>query len=596
MKPFCVFLNEFSGAGSKDVLVFSDPVGFVKCSSHEEVPARFAELEKALDGGYYLAGSISYELGHYFLAAPPSRESSFPLFAFGIFHSPLRISLECFLASLPGDEYAVTNGHYTLPFREYAGVFSGIKDHLEKGNTYQVNLSFKYKFDLTGSPEAVFADMIRRQNAPYGSFVTYDEWAILSASPELFFRRNNGVITVRPMKGTIARGASPGEDDGNRRRLANSEKDRAENIMIVDLLRNDLGMISETGSVTPLSVFDIERYETLFQMTSTVRSTVKKGIDLLGLFGGMFPSGSVTGAPKKRTVEIIRASEKEERLIYTGGLGFISPSRDSVFSVAIRTVLLDTSKAKGEMGLGSGLVHGSDPVSEYEECLLKGKFFTGSPRVRPFSLLETMLWENGSVFLLDLHLKRLSKSAEYFSVKYDIGHIRETLAKETGWFVPPQKYRVRLLVDTAGNPSIGSSQILDQPPALAVKTLLSKKRTDKRDIFLYHKTTNRDIYDTEFSLAREAGFFDVLFTNSDDQLTEGAITNVLIMNDGEYFTPPLECGLLPGIFREHLLSIAQIPITEKVLYSKDLVRADKIFLMNSVRKLVPAILVTDQRC
>jgi len=593
MDNIFIFLNMSSNDTRHTAMVFQDPVALITCDNPDEIEGCFNNLDKALSEGFFVAGFLAYELGYHFLEIPFDKRSPFPLLCFGIFESLTKMTVDKFLSLLSEkaehEGFQITNDSYSVLRDKYYQDIAYIKSHLRNGNTYQVNHTFKYKFDFNGSPEAFFTALLKRQKVPYAGFVQLDRWAILSLSPELFFQRDDKEIIVRPMKGTMERGQTPMEDESNSRFLENSIKNRSENIMIVDLMRNDLGKISETGSVRPDGLFSIEKYNTLFQMTSTIRSDVKKGISWHRLFKEIFPSGSVTGAPKKRTMEIIKDVEEEERNIYTGSIGYILPDGQSLFNVAIRTALIDKDTGKAEMGIGSGVIYDSEPEKEYDECLLKGSFLTGLKTEPDFDLIETMLWEKGIYFLLDLHLKRLEESARHFSYPFDKNGIVSSLKSVSGSLDQSKTCRIRLLLNKAGKCKI-SHDTIDDVPEMPVKVTISDKRTSRTDTLLQHKTTNRWLYDREHSKYRENGFFDVLFFNSDGELTEGAITNVIIKKEDELFTPPLSCGALAGVYREFLLHALGVPIKEKVLYLEDLKKADEIFLTNSVRKLIPAIL------
>lgn len=587
-----ILFNTILNDTRREAIVFQNPVELITCNDIDEVDDCFRRLDKAISEGFFAAGFLSYELGYHFLGIPFDGKSRFPLFCFGVFESLKKLPVDKLTRLLSKEtdaqHFQAWNGHYSIPRDIYCRDITHIKNHLMHGNTYQVNYTFKYKFDFAGSAEALFTALIKRQEVPYAGFLDLDRWTILSLSPELFFQRNRNEIFVRPMKGTIERGRTPVEDDINHQLLANSIKNRAENIMIVDLLRNDLGKISETGSVRPHELFSIEKYKTLFQMTSTIRSNVKKDITWHELFRKIFPSGSVTGAPKKRTMEIIREAEKEERNIYTGSIGYIAPSGQALFNVAIRTALIDKTTGKAELGIGSGIVYDSEAEKEYDECLLKGSFLTGLGVTEDFDLIETMLWENGSYFLLDLHLKRLEKSAGYFSYPYARDKVTSSLNRISFSLDRSRKYRVRLLLNRAGKVMVSPAPFEDLE--YPVKVTISNKRTSKSDVFLRHKTTNRRLYDSELSEHKKSGFFDCLFFNNNGELTEGAITNVIIRKGEDFFTPPLSCGALGGVYREYLLEAYRPLIKEKVLYLEDLKNADEILLVNSVRKIVPAVL------
>ena len=354
-------------------------------------------------------------------------------------------------------------------------------------------------------------------------------------------------ITTRPMKGTARRGRTTGEDREIAVRLANDTKNRAENVMIVDLIRNDLGRICGFGSVRVENLFDVERYPTLWQMTSTVSGELRPDVGYEQIFRALFPCGSITGAPKIRAMQLLAQIEDRPRGIYTGAIGFFS-LEESVFNVGIRTLVLEDGKAS--MGVGGGIVIDSEPSAEFYECQLKAEFLTRS--AEPFSLIETMLW-NGSYPLMDFHLDRLADSADYFGCTCDRAEVEAALLAEASRFTDRRRRKVRLLLDADGSIHIECGILPETAgeDASAVRVCISEKRTDPTDRFLFHKTTNRKLYESAFATASDAGFVDVLFLNTRGELTEGAISNVLIEKDGRWSTPPRHlwrfAGCIPPI-------------------------------------------------
>ena len=378
------------------------------------------------------------------------------------------------------------------------------------------------------------------------------------------------------MKGTIRRGDSPEEDRRLARALRESRKDRAENLMVVDLIRNDLGRVCRPGSIRVSSLFEVEKYATLHQMTSTVRGTLRNAVTYFDIFKALFPGGSVTGAPKIRTMQIIKKLECGSRNIYCGALGMVLPKQKAVFNLPIRTVSLRGKR--GEMGIGSGIVWDSDADSEFQECLLKARFLTCGNK--DFSLLETILWEKGGYSLLNSHLERMKASARYFGFLFNEARIRSRLKAQAKGFSRHNHYKVRLLLDKNGTPRLFHERLL---PAQKVQNYvaLSAKKTDPKSAFYYHKTTNRVLYDSEYALYAKKGFFDVIFLNSRNEVTEGAISNIIVQKKGRLYTPPVSSGLLAGLMRSYLLKKGII--SEKKIYPAELYRAERIFLCNSVR-------------
>ncbi|MGB9612645.1 MAG: aminodeoxychorismate synthase component I [Candidatus Margulisiibacteriota bacterium] len=355
-------------------IIFSDkkficPSFIIQCFKLSEVEDAFAELEKALKRGFFLAGFLSYEAGQAFeKTLAHNKTYQFPLLCFGAYYQPSKTAF--FPAS---SRPKISQFKINLTKTEYLAAINQIKNHLVAGNTYQVNYSFKHKFKLIGDPFALYQISRKKQTTAYSAFIQTKDFLVLSLSPELFFKKQSAKITVKPMKGTMALGK------GNANKLKNDAKSQAENVMIVDLLRNDLSRIAKVGSVKTVRLFEVERLKTLYQMTSTIEAQIPKDIKLFELFRNLFPSGSVTGAPKIRTMEIIRDLEKEERKIYCGAIGFITPKKNMIFNVAIRTLLLTpcpwpAGTYHGEMGVGSGIVYDSNPEEEFAECLLKAKF------------------------------------------------------------------------------------------------------------------------------------------------------------------------------------------------------------------------------
>ena len=579
-----VFLetNRFDGDNLHSYL-FSNPIAVISCHKLEDVRAAFLELESHISRGYYAAGFISYEAGLSFeeTLTGIKIDRGFPFLWFGVYKKPTifthKEKLDLF--EHKHRPYAIKNLHSNVSKDKYVRDIKKIKDFIKKGETYQVNYTFKYKFDFSGSIYRFYKDLKAKQSVSYSALIKTASYSILSLSPELFFRKHKDHIEVRPMKGTLDRGRDLREDMRNMDRLNQSLKNRSENVMIVDLLRNDLGRISRAGTVRTKKLFEVERYETLLQMISVVKSKLKKDISLYDLFKAIFPSGSVTGAPKISTMKIINSLEGEPRRVYTGSVGFFAPDGKSVFNVAIRTALIDNKTKKGEMGIGSGIVIDSDADREFEECYLKANFITKNRR--DFKLIETMLWKpDKGYFLLKPHLERIKSSAEYFNFRFDGKYIERQLRRLGRGFKNDQDYRIRLLLDRRGEAEIGFSRINGSSEVAKVR--FSDKRVFSKDLFLYHKTTNRDLYTNEHKKWSRKGYFDVIFSNEKNQITEGSISNIIVKKGRFYYTPPVACGLLDGVFRKSLFKKRDFPIKEKVLYRKDISGADEVYVVNSV--------------
>jgi para-aminobenzoate synthetase/4-amino-4-deoxychorismate lyase len=570
--------------------LFLKPIRVVTANRLDKIPYLFAEIEAAVAEGLYVAGYLSYEAGYHFERFSGSLPiaAGQPLAWFGIYSTPAIFdhARGCFLGPAPvplSRKTEETAGPVTqnltleIGKAEYCNRILEIKGRIAAGETYQVNFTDRVSFSPPASPADTFAALAKQQPVTYSAFMNVVGHHILSFSPELFFRIEGSRIVTRPMKGTMSRGLDVHEDAQAALRLRHDEKNRSEHVMIVDLLRNDLGRICNTGSIQVDGLFSIEKYETLLQMTSTVSGVLRPKISYYNIFQSLFPSGSVTGAPKIKTMGIIRELEREPRGVYTGAIGFISPGGASVFNVAIRTLVMRDGRA--QMGVGGGIVADSDPADEYRECLLKAAFLTRSRH--EFQLIETMLWKK-EFFLLSMHLERMESSASYFKFAFDRTAVLSRLQELSDSFTAGVSYRVRLLLESDGNFTLAGSELHDELYTGSI--WLSPERTSSTDVFMRHKTTQREIYDRGYAEARAAGFDEAIFQNEKSEITEGGISNIFIRKAGKLFTPPLSCGVLPGVFRRHLLE-TDATAEEKVLTVEDLKAADAVFLCNSVRGL-----------
>lgn len=579
--------------------LFLRPERIVSTFQIDKIKDCFAQLNEALKEGYYAAGFLSYEAGEAFEERLRHREAyNFPLLWFGVYKEPLIYnhrkgafeSKKIPSISTPGvnpKSYSLKNIRPNISERSYLKAVARIKSLIARGFTYQVNYTFKLKFSFSGSPTALYLNLRNNQAVAYSALIKYrkgpDPFFILSFSPELFFRKKGQAILARPMKGTAERGKSIKKDSENVQQLRNCLKNRSENVMIVDLLRNDLGKISATGSVRVPRLFNVERYQTLLQMTSDIKSRLNSPDSFFDIFNHIFPSGSVTGAPKIKTMQLIRQLEKEPRNVYTGSIGFFSPERIGIFNVAIRTLLIDTRARAAEMGVGSGIVYDSNPEQEFAECRLKADFLT--KKAQSFQLIETMSWQPRKGFLfLRQHLRRLENSARYFDFFYNKKDILAALRKLERGF-KQTAYRVRLLLFKEGEVKLESALLISRKDCRP-KVYLSAKRTQSQDTFFYHKTTERKVYDREYKRCTRAGFYDVIFANEKGEVTEGAISNIFIRENGVFYTPPVSCGLLDGVYRRYLLTSKKHRVKEKVLFKEDLFSAEEVYLSNSVRGLV----------
>jgi len=575
-EPWLVF--EFANSeGDINPLIFKRPLKVIAAFAINEVLPCLKLVQEEVNNGYYAAGFLSYESAPAFDAAfNTNKESTMPLLWFGIFAEPENQSF-----SSTGT-YALTEWEPSVSLEEYNQSIQAIKDGIERGDTYQTNYTIRLHSHFEGDDFAFFEKLKKAQSSDYCAYINTGEYSILSASPELFFRLQDETITTRPMKGTIKRGKSFEEDEANARWLYLSEKNRAENVMIVDMLRNDLSLVAEFGTVQVPKLYEIEPYPTVYQMTSTITGRVAENTEPIDIFRALFPCASITGAPKVSTMKIIAELEPEPREVYCGAIGYITPNKEAVFNVPIRTVLIDQQSGIATYGVGGGITWDSTSEGEYDEVLAKASLLEED---RPeFELLESLLLEYGKYFLLKEHLERLKKSAKYFGFSVDI----ECIKKKLDEFASQNngKLKVRLLVNKKGVVTIDAQSILVQPTP--IKVILGGKPVDKDNTFLYHKTTNRSIY-TDFQLTKPSDVFDTLLWNKDEELTEFTNGNLVLELDGELWTPPVNSGLLAGTFREMLIKEGMI--REKVLTIADLQQSSKVWFINSVRKWLEVELV-----
>ena len=566
-----ILFDSFGGDQFASSWRFSGYVKTVVAVNPGEVVEVLNQVEKATSDGLYAAGFVSYEAASAFNqdlpSAPPA--DGLPLAWFALFRERHNVDA--------GEGLSASSAAVALEpakkYEEYAGDVGRIRDYIADGDCYQVNHTVPLLGTFQGNLQELYTRIGAAQRAPFCAYLDIGRFAILSASPELFFSLKDEIISTRPMKGTARRGRWAGEDLAAIEQLRDSPKEQAENLMIVDLLRNDLGIVAETGSVTVDALFEVETYPTVHQMTSAVSARLRPGTTLTDIFRSLFPCGSVTGAPKRRGMEIIAELEKAPRGIYCGAIGCVSPGGEALFSVAIRTLLFDTVTNKVTMGVGSAVTWDSDASDEYAECLSKGAFV--NQQGQNFRLIESLRLENGGYTLLDRHVARLSASAGYFGFICDQETVRQALsfhaAQTTGLC------KVRLLLAADGVMELASEALVERAGMLSVG--IGRIRVDSGDTLCYHKTTRREKLDRARSSRPDCD--EVLLLNEHGQLTEGSYNTLVVKLDGRLVTPPLSCGLLPGVLRNEMLE--QRRITERILYLDDLERADELWMINSVR-------------
>eukprot|EP00903_Cladosiphon_okamuranus_P000968 g966.t1 len=576
----------------RSALLFERPRDIVTCTCLEEVTPCLARLEAAQEEGLFAAGYLAYELGFAFEKKLRERFTGTgePLLWFGLYEAPEELDLDAartLLADAEKGETTTGSPRFDMDRAAYDKAFEAVRDHLAKGDIYQVNLTLRAAFAHEGPTERLFLDLLRRQPVEFAAFLKMQDRTVLSLSPELFLEREGTRLKTRPMKGTAPRGRFSSEDNRIALELASDPKQRAENTMIVDLMRNDLSRIAKTGTVRVTQLCEVERYQSLHQMTSTIEADIQAETGFSNIIENLFPCGSITGAPKLSAMQIAHDLETGPRGVYTGSIGYLAPGGDFRLNVAIRTLVLRRD-GTGEAGAGSGVVFDSGATPEYDECALKLKFL--SEKVPEFELLETLAFDPAEGFLLlDRHLRRLQQSAVYFGFSFQENDIRSALAAAATTYSSAQ--RVRLLLNAEGEVSLTATDLTPVDNSTVFNLALASEKTDPGNRFLYHKTTNRAFYDdTRSRYQAETGCQEVLFENENGYLTEGSYMTLFLRQNGKLLTPALKHGLLPGTFRAGLLECGLA--VEADLTRDDLALADEILLGNSVRGLVRARVLT----
>ena len=554
-------------------MALESPSEILVASALDEVRPTLSRAVEAAESGLIVGGFVSYEAAPAFDAAMLTHEpDSAPLAWFAVFETAELLDR----LPAPQDSRFPTSWQISLDEDEYAVAIQEIHRRIASGDTYQVNFTLSFDTDFQGDHWNLFRSLCRGQRADCCAYVDTGDLVICSASPELFFHLEQGSIRCKPMKGTAPRGRTLEEDLERARWLSESAKNQAENVMIVDMVRHDLGRIAVPGTVEVSRLWELEKFPSLYQLTSTVEARTEAGVN--EIFAALFPCASITGAPKIRAMEIINGLEKRPRGVYTGAIGVLGPGRRAHFNVAIRTVQIDCSSRRATYGTGGGIVWDSAATEEWAECQTKALVLR--PPAPDFELLETLRWDPEEGFLLlDRHLERLAESAAYFDFSF-FRHRAEGALIERSQELPDRPHRIRLLVDPDGELRVEASVIQDdrRPWELAI----ADTPVDRSDPFLFHKTTHRQIYTTHRERHPECD--DVLLWNERREITESTLANVVIRFGHRLLTPPVSCGLLAGTFRAELLDrqeIAEAPIALEELGS-----ADEILLINSVRRWI----------
>ena len=548
---------------------FTQPIKELKTRNVAEVADLLAKVESYQEQGYYVVGYVSYE------AAPAFEEKlavhKAPLLAEYLLYFTVHDRVETSPIPLTYEEVDLP-----LKWREqtsaedYEKAISQIHHYLRQGDTYQVNYTVQLKQDLSANPLTIYNRMVVEQEAGYNAYVEHDEMAVISMSPELFFEQNDLELTTRPMKGTTQRGVTDQEDLEQASWLEQDPKNRSENMMIVDLLRNDMNRISEVGSEHVERLCQVEQYSTVWQMTSTIKSQLREDVDLVEIFRSLFPCGSITGAPKIATMEIIKNLEPQPRGIYCGTIGLLLPSGRRIFNVAIRTIQLYMGQAI--YGVGGGITWDSTWKSEYREVHQKAAvLYRKQPR---FQLITTGKISQKNLLFEEQHLGRLTKASRYFAYPFDPEELRQKIEAECQACDSHQDYRLRITLSKSGEMEL-SRQILSPLSPSFCKAKLCLQEADLNQSFTYFKTTHRP----HLSLGEQ----EKIYHNAAGELLETSIGNLILKINGKLYTPLTSQGILPGIYRQHLLKTGQVE--EKVLTLADVNQAEAVYGCNAVRGL-----------
>jgi para-aminobenzoate synthetase/4-amino-4-deoxychorismate lyase len=614
----CFALLDDAGAGTTNTpasprsRLYTGHAGTLACFDAALWPQLLLEMQAALARGLYAVPLLTYELGGHLLGidahAVPGPLAQVLLFERCDRLAPPQVAawLEARVAESDDGPAGIGAVRANVGEAQFSAALARIHELIAAGDSYQVNYTYRLRFDAFGSIYALYARLRARQPVPYGALVALpDGGALLSLSPELFIRHAGGELLARPMKGTAP--AAPADVDNadmenaeNARRskaLAADPKNRAENLMIVDLLRNDLGRVAQTGSVEVSKLFDVQRYSSVLQMTSTVRAQLRPGVSLVDIFAALYPCGSITGAPKRRTMEIIRELEPAPRGIYTGAIGWFDPAAegapigDFCLSVPIRTLTLLAPAGgvrAGELGVGAGIVHDSIAADEYAECQLKAGFLTGLEN--DFELFETIrASRDEGCRHRALHLARMAASARYFGMPFDAALAGALLDEACAGFPTGELYRLRLALGQGGQFTVQTAPLT--PISEPVGLLVSPEATEADALFARHKTSIRTRYDAAWRAAEQQAGFDTLFFNRRGELTEGGRSNVFVRIDGRWVTPPLPCGVLPGIMRAVLLDAPAWKASEAIITRDMLAGADDLMVCNALRGPLRAYLM-----
>ena len=591
MTPDGVLWGRFDDLRAGTAVACPPPQRVLVAERVEDVAGVLDEVQRATDEGSWAFGYVAYEaaagLDPGAAVHPPDPDGP-PLAWFGLCGEPVPVPALDAPDAAAGDAYAA-DWAAAWTAEQHAADVARIRARIAAGDTYQCNLTVRMRGRVEGDPFALYRDLALGQGGACNAYLDVGRFVVASASPELFFERRGDDVLLRPMKGTSRRGRFPAEDRELARRLRASAKERAENVMIVDLMRNDIARVAEIGSVDVPALFCVERYGTVLQLTSDVTARLRPGTGLLELFGALFPCGSVTGAPKPSSMGIVRELEPTPRGVYCGAVGLVGPPSAPVrarFNVAIRTVVLDRVTGTAVYGTGGGITWGSDAAAEHAEVLVKAAVL--QRRATDVELLETMRFEPGTGLRnRRRHLRRLARSAAHLGFRLDPGAAEAALDAR---LASAGAARVRLLLRRDGRLSVDVEPPPPPDPAPVVLAV-DPEPVDSRDAALFHKTTLREPYERRF--ARRGDADDAVLVNERGELTETTRANLAVRLDGQWWTPALESGCLPGVERARLLELGRL--RERVLALADLERAEELAVVSSLRGWRPARLADTGR-
>lgn len=573
--------------------LYQTPLRTIQASNAGDLEAALQGIEQAIHDQHHVVSCFSYELGEHLLGLTPKRSKT-PWVQAWVFKDVQKLSKEDVNQWLKTqtnqaiDAPVIQKTRSSITQEQFEGDIAKIQELIKSGDTYQVNHTYRIHGELSGSPLSAYEILRQKQPGPYGAYIEHPDGWVLSCSPEWFLQKTGNTLMTKPMKGTAKVGESSSEE------LHDDAKNRAENVMIVDLLRNDLSKISLSGSVKVPNLFEVQQHGDVLQMTSTISSTSKENLRLKELLQAIFPCGSVTGAPKKRTMELIQELESEPRNLYCGAIAWFDPSSqaglgDLGMSVVIRTLELEKNQ-HFQMGVGGGITIDSESADEWHECQTKAGFlYALQNQAEPIGLFETIRVEQGQACHLEMHLGRISQSAKALMIKFDSNRAKSLIQESCSQLDASLIYRLRLDLSAEGLLSVKTAAIqnLQAGPILWASDILATDATmSSTDQLLGHKVTRRKLYDQAWLAAEKLGAFDALFVNEQGFVTEGGRSNVFIKKDGRWLTPPLASGCLPGVMRSMVMNDAKYQAVEQDITPTDVLSAEEVIFTNALRGIV----------